>query len=567
MAFCTNCGSKLPDDAVFCPNCGTAMKVSVPSESVTADPVIEQNQSESAAVPSFDEKQPEAVPVSGAFSTVGTYEAPTAGNFSAPVQGTYVPPTQNSYVPPVQNSYVPPYQQNPYAPPQQPQYNAPNAYGYAPQGGVMAPPKKNKAGIIALIIVAGVLLLALGGYILVKGFNSNPYVGYWESVAVDKGDGEISADYYGTSVVGALDIQINSDDSAYLASSTNTDIIEATWQETDDGIIITAPDDTYTFAYDNKQLVLDQDGETYYFEKIRDHDINNPTVPHGSLAGSADSGDTSTSANTVAGSGNVGDGNYYITVTGAEEFSDIDNEPAIRIYYDFTNNYQDDLSTAAWDALSYYASQDGSDLTETYSYEGSAATNTSYNIRPGITIQCCSEFKYNPNGGSVDFSVCGYDEGEGSGIVTASYVPGSLPGAPAPYVIVPITDPQWTLNIPAEGDLDGFHVEVTDAELMTDADGDPAVRIYYDFTNNSTSSTSLGNELYVFTYQDGISLDTSYATEDSESDMNYYSDVAPGSTVTCSCVYSLRNQTSPIEAEVEAYSVATAVGQTYNIAD
>lgn len=559
MAFCTECGSKLPDDAVFCPNCGAAMKASVPDVgAVAVETVLEQNQSESFEAPSSVEIQPEAVPVSGSFSTSGTYEAPASGNFTVPVQSTYIPPVQNSYVPPYQGGY---------APPAPPSYNAPTAYGYAPQGGVIAPPqKKSKAGLIAVIVVAGVLLLTLTGYFIVKAFTSNPYVGYWESVAVDTGNGEISEDYNGTSVVGALDVQINSDDSAYLASSTNADIIEATWQQTNDGITITTPDDTYAFSYDNKQLVLKEDTETYYFEKIRDHDINNPTVPHGSLADSYASDDSSQIDGTVAGSGNVGDGNYYITVTGAEEFTDVDNEPAIRIYYDFTNNYQDDLSTAAWDALSYYATQDGSDLTETYSNDGSTASNTSYNIRPGITIQCCSEFKYNPNGGSVDFSVSGYNEGEGSGVVTASYIPGSLPGAPAPYVIVPVTDPQWTLNIPAEGDLDSFYVTVKDAEIINDANGDPAIRIYYEFTNNSSSSTSLGNELYVFTYQDGISLDTSYATDDSESDTNYYSDSAPGSTVTCSCVYSLRNQTSPVEAEVEAYTVATAVGQTYDIA-
>ncbi len=557
MAFCTECGSKLPDDAVFCPNCGATRKAASPNSSdASSETVLEQTQADSYSPSVNETMQPEMVPASAPVSSNGTYEAPVSGSFSAPLQGSYTPPAQNSYPPPYQGSYVPP----------QPQYNAPNTYGYAPQGGVMAPPKKNKAGIIALIVVAGVLLLALGGYILVKAFGGNPYVGYWESVAVDVGDGVISEDFYDTSVVGALSVQINSDDSAYLASSTNTDVIEGSWMTTENGIAITTPDDTYTFTYEDKQLILSEDGATYYFSQIRDHDINNPTIPHGSMADSYSSDNDSEIEGSVAGSGYVGEGNYYITVTGAEEFTDIDNEPAIRIYYDFTNNYQDDLSTAAWDALGYSASQDGSYLTETYSYDDSAAYNTSYNIRPGVTIQCSSEFKYDPYGGSVDFSVYGYYEGESSGTVTASYIPGSLPGAPAPYVIVPVTDPQWTLNIPAEGELDNFYVAVNDAELVTDSNGDPAIRIYYEFTNNSDASTSLCNELYAFTYQDGISLDTTYTTEESESDSDYYTEIAPGYTITCSCVYALRNQTSPVEAEVEAYTVATAVGQTYDIA-
>ncbi|PKM73788.1 MAG: hypothetical protein CVU91_01685 [Firmicutes bacterium HGW-Firmicutes-16] len=556
MAFCTECGSKLPDDAVFCPNCGATLKATSPNSSgASGETVLEQKQADIYSDPVSETKQPETVPAT--VSSSGEYEAPVSGNFSAPVQGSYIPPMQNSYVPPYQGSYVPP---------QPPQYVVPNAYGYAPQGGVMAPPKKNKAGIIALIVVAGVLLLALSGYILVKTFGGNPYVGYWESVAVNVGNGIISEDYYGTSVVGALSLQINSDDSVYLASSTGTDVIEGSWMTTENGIAITTPDDTYTFTYEDKQLILHEDGETYYFSQIRDHDINNPTIPHGSMADSYSDNNGSRTGGAVAGSGYVGEGNFYITVTGAEEFTDVDNEQAIRIYYDFTNNYQDDLSMAAWDALGYSATQGGSYLTETYSYDGGASYNTSYNIRPGVTIQCCSEFKYDPYGGSVDFSVYGYYEGESSGTVTASYIPGSLPGAPAPYVIVPVTDPKWTLNIPAEGDLDNFYVAVTDAELVTDSNGDPAIRVYYEFTNNSDYRTSLCNELYVFTYQDGISLDTTYTTEDTDSDSDYYTEIAPGYTITCSCVYSLRNQTSPVEAEVEGYTVAAAVGQTYDIA-
>ena len=557
MAFCTECGSKLPDDAVFCPNCGASLITAPKNENISVEAPAAPAQADSTVTSAANVPMSETVPVSGSFQTSGVFET----------QGTYTPPQQNSFIPPQQNSYAPPYQ-GAYVPPQQPSYGAPNTYSQPPYPGygpvaAQTSPKKSGGKIAIIVISSVVVLIVLALILLLKPFGGSRYVGYWESVAVDVGDGVVSQDYYGTSIVGALGMQINSDGTIYLASSSDTEIIEGKWEKSDDGIIITTSDNTYSMDYDDDQLILLQEGETYYFEIIEDHDINNPTVPHGSLADNNVTDDPAVSGG-IAGSGAVGYDSFYITVTGAEDFVDVDGESAIRIYYDFTNNYSDDFASAAYDVLSYYAMQDGSYLTETYSYDyDSVASNSSYNIRPGVTMQCCSEFKYDPYGGSVDFSVYSYYDDESGGVVTASYIPGSLPGAPAPYVLVPITDPQWTKSIPGEGDLDGFYVAVTDGELVTDANGDPAIRIYYQFTNNNTYTTSMSNELSPFTYQDGVSLDTTYETVDSETDMNYYADVAPGSTITASCVYALRNQTSPVEAEVETYTIGLAVGQTY----
>lgn len=562
MAFCTECGSKLPDDAVFCPNCGASMASTSKKESVAPDIISqEENKAVEYTSPVTDEVKSE----SAEFQTSGAYSAPTQGSYSAPVQGTYMPPVQSSYTP-QQTNYSPPSPpyQGAYAPQQQNQYSQPNAYGYTPyQGGVNPMAPKKSGGKTAIIVISSVVAVIIIAIILIFAFGKDPYIGYWESVSVDIGDG-ISEDYYGSSIVGALSMQINSDGSAYLASSYNTEVYEGSWEKTDDGIEISANDEVHSFEYEDEQLILTEEGETFYFEQV-DGDINNPTIPHGSAADtSADTGIEQTTTGTVAGSGYVGDGDYYISIIGAEDFTDIDGEAAVRIYYEFTNNYDGDFSTSAYDALSYYATQDGYDLTQTYSNdEASVANNIYYNIRVGLTMQCAAEFKYDPNGGNVDFGVCDYYDGESAGAVYATYVPGTFPGAPAPYVVAPINDPQWTLSLSTEGDLDSFYVSVLDAEQITDADGNPAIRVYYQFTNNSTYSTSLYSELYVYTYQDGISLDTTYTFEDFDTDSAYYNDIAPGESATVSCVYILRNQSSPVEAEVEAYSDHAAVGQIY----
>lgn len=554
MAFCTECGSKLPDDAVFCPNCGKSMASTAKNESIAPSEIIQEEiKTIEYAAPAAAEAKPEPT----AFQTSGVYVAPTQASYSAPAQGTYAPPEQNAYVPP-QNNYAPPYQGG-YAPQPQNQYNQPNSYGYQPYQGM--PPKKS-GGKTAIIVISSVVAVIIIAIVLILALGKDPYVGYWETVSVDTGDG-LTEDYYGTSIVGSLSMQINSDGSAYLASAYNTEVYEGTWEETDNGIEISANDETHDFEYEDNQLIMTEDGETFYFEQV-DGDINNPSVPHGSSADTSVDTSTEETSGTVAGSGYVGDGDFYISIVGAEDFTDIDGEPAIRVFYEFTNNYYDDYSSSAYDMLSYYATQDGYDLDQTYSSDDySVANNIYYNIRVGLTMQCAAEFKYDPYGGSVDFGICDYYDGESAGAVYASYVPGSFPGAPAPYVIAPIDDPQWTLGLPTEGALDSFYVAVTDAEQTTDADGNPAIRVYYEFTNNSTYSTNLYTELYIYTYQDGVSLDQAYTYEESETDSNFYSDIAPGASINTSCVYVLRNQSSPVEAEVEAYTDYAAVGQLF----
>ncbi len=557
MAFCTECGSKLPDDAIFCPNCGASMTAPCKNESSASEEVKTVDYS----APISDDSQNEAQSDATSFQTCGEYNGPTQENASVPVQETYVSPVQRNYASPFQGGYAP----QPQAP-----YNPQNAYGYAPYhgGGVgvntMPPKKKLSGGVIALIVIGAVILLACAicfiGYLFSQA--QGPYVGYWESVLVDTGDGA-SEDFYGTSIVGAIDIQINSDGSAYLASAYDTEIEDATWEENDGAIVMSTSDEIYHFELDDGQLILSKNRETFYFEKA-DGDINHPTVPHGFFAGA----DNSTASNGVAGSGNVDNGDSYLSVIGSEEFTDVDGDTAIRVYYEYTNNFEDGYSQSAYNALIYDASQDGNQLQETYAAnESSVENNSTYYIRQGLTIQCFVEFKYNPNGGSVDFNVYGNNDGESGGVVSSSYVPGSLPGAPAPYVITPVSDPRWTTTLEAEGALDSFYVAVKDAELVADANGNQAIRVYYEFTNNSDYSTSIGDELYIFTYQDGISLDYTNAASESETDTNYYTKVEPGSTITISCLFGLRNQTSSVEAEVEAHSDYSAVGQTYKITD
>ena len=83
MAFCTNCGAKLPDGSRFCTECGAAIAASAP------------------ATPAEPEKKytPEA-PAEPAIHP-DSVDAPM--EYTAPDR-----PTQQSYTPPAQGSYTPP---------------------------------------------------------------------------------------------------------------------------------------------------------------------------------------------------------------------------------------------------------------------------------------------------------------------------------------------------------------------------------------------------------------------------------------------------------------------------
>lgn len=133
MAFCANCGTKLPDGAMFCGNCGSKQTPAQPQQPVYTPPV----------------QQP-------------TYEQPVQQPvYTQPEQPAYEQPTQPlTYEQPVneQPAYdQPAYDQAAYN--QQPTYEQP-VYGQPAYTQPEAPKKKNIWKIL-LPIIGGVVLVAL----------------------------------------------------------------------------------------------------------------------------------------------------------------------------------------------------------------------------------------------------------------------------------------------------------------------------------------------------------------------------------------------------------------------
>lgn len=512
MAFCTECGYKLPDGAIFCPNCGSKLK-----SPLSGDETENDNNCEDICY--YPTEEPKNAAVSEPESS---YKSP---------------------------------------------YSIHNNMGYPPSLEMM--PKSNGKKIAAIVISVSVILILIAAVIISQALiDKNPYVGYWESSAIGSGSGEMTNTYLGSKVDGLFGIQINSDGTAFIASAYNAQIYNANWTEIVGGIEATDDQDVYDLTLMNGRLILENDDMRVVFEKSG-KDIFHPTVTHGSLSGQGDGSLSEKSGSpvdkNVAGSGYVGDDNYYVSFIGATDFTDVDGDSAMRIYYEFTNNAS--YSVSADSILGFSISQDGDDLNQTYAYDDSEAyKNQSYRIRPGITIQCCYEFKYSPDGGAVSITASGWDGEEREGAVRSSYIPGQLPGKPAQYVIKPIFRPHWTNHIPNIGTLEScYQVSVQKFENTTDILGNHVVRIYYEFTNNSEYTNSLADTLLVNTYQDGISLDTTTVAVLSDTDINFCKGIAPGETTTASCVFILRNDLTPVEAEIESRSSYDAVGLTFEI--
>lgn len=150
MAFCTNCGTQMPDGTKFCPGCGQKVGGNEPA-------------SPAAAV----------------------QEAPTA-----PVQkdepSTAEPPVQGVY----QAAYTPPVQQQA----QQQSYQAPTPQdGYAQPAYTAAPKAKKPMNKKMLFIIGGVALLAILAVVLIavlggkgdKAASADPNLGVYNAVTAE----------------------------------------------------------------------------------------------------------------------------------------------------------------------------------------------------------------------------------------------------------------------------------------------------------------------------------------------------------------------------------------------
>lgn len=241
-------------------------------------------------------------------------------------------------------------------------------------------------------------------------------------------------------------------------------------------------------------------------------------------------------------------GDYYVEVVGVESFDDHLGAPAVRVYYDFTNNADEVRSGSD---IYVTAQQNGSELAGTYAHADDDVDeygNDWLNVYPGVTIRCIEEMSCSPDEGGL-ITVALEDLGSGESM-TVEVDAGNLPGAPAEArAIETIAEPGYTAGWAAEGTYSAGYFKILRAEVVDAADYtvyDQVIRFYIEYTNHSEELSSCWWDSNFSAYQDGVQLDTSAAAVATDEDGMYDTDIAPGETAECAVCFGLRSD-SPVE--------------------
>ena len=110
-----------------------------------------------------------------------------------------------------------------------------------------------------------------------------------------------------------------------------------------------------------------------------------------------------------------------------------------------------------------------------------------------------------------------------------------------------------------EGVYDGdYYIKIAGYEIVPGWNGD-AIRVYFDFTNNTEQTATFFLSTFVVALQDGVELDYGFADEEVPEDANASVDVAPGETITAAEVYAVRSG-SPVEVFLDELFAADTIG-------
>lgn len=275
-------------------------------------------------------------------------------------------------------------------------------------------------------------------------------------------------------------------------------------------------------------------------------------------------------------------GNARIKVVGSEFVKNDYDEDILRIYYEYTNTGDTARGHYPNTALNFLSvTQDGNECLE-YSFTPWDETyipedmNSHLHVQPGRTMRNTVCFRCDPNGGPVKLScyvMIGSWMYNPDDIQSFEFEvdPANLMGAPAPFVLPPITDPTYTYGMSASG-VYGYgdnEISIDGVELTKDDEGVDVLRIKLTVTNNGEASMSPALICDLELYQDGIGLPypTTWDMEEpTAEDEAYETELEPGETVKCNALFYLRNK-NPVEAVIESTNDDVSLGACFDVQD
>ena len=140
-----------------------------------------------------------------------------------------------------------------------------------------------------------------------------------------------------------------------------------------------------------------------------------------------------------------------------------------------------------------------------------------------------------------------------TGETAVATVSGETVSADIPEAVTVTPDAATTTETAPEdlsaGSLGDYNVSILRYDLIEDYEGSPAIRVYFEFTNNSSENASFLFAIDAVAFQNGIELETAIVTDRVDEDDNNMKEIKPGTTITCTEIYVLDDQ-SPVEVEV-----------------
>lgn len=145
-------------------------------------------------------------------------------------------------------------------------------------------------------------------------------------------------------------------------------------------------------------------------------------------------------------------------------------------------------------------------------------------------------------------------EGGLPAIVIQETIPASTPTPPASDPATSSMPVSAESTTPAStsgnsGTLGDYVVKFNGFSLSKDRDGNDAIIINYDFTNNSADPAAALWALDLTSFQGGVALEPAYSVEGCNSDPYYTTEVKDGATISLQSAFLLRDLSTPVEVE------------------
>lgn len=143
-------------------------------------------------------------------------------------------------------------------------------------------------------------------------------------------------------------------------------------------------------------------------------------------------------------------------------------------------------------------------------------------------------------------------EGGLPAIVIQETIPASTPTPPSSDPVtssVPVSAESTTPASGNSGTLGDYVVKFNGFSLSKDRDGNDAIIINYDFTNNSSDPAAALWALDLTSFQGGVALEPAYSVEGCNSDPYYTTEVKDGATISLQSAFLLRDLSTPVEVE------------------